>query len=70
MSQRSYLFVKKLVVFGRFRLREWQNRIYHEELLRVDGVNLSGDRIFGVIDGRKKGGGPLRQSSQCQGKIA
>ncbi len=58
-----------LVVFGRFRLREWQNRISHEELLRVDGVYLSGDWIFGVIDGRTKGRGPLRQSLQCQGKI-
>ena len=42
---------EKLVVFWRLRPREWQNRISHEELLRIDGVDFPGDLAFGVFDG-------------------
>ena len=52
LSQKSNLFLKKLIIFERFRLREWQNRVSHEELLRIDGVDLSGDSIFDVVDGK------------------
>ena len=47
----------KLVIFERFRLREWQHRVSHEELLRVDGVNLSGDLVVDLSEIVKKGWG-------------
>ena len=38
------------MIFERFRLREWQNRIAHDELLLVDGVNVSGDFAGDVFE--------------------
>ena len=50
------LFLEKLIIFGRFRLREWQNRLSLEELLHIDGVNLSGDLNFDGFDGKHLSG--------------
>ncbi len=52
LSQNSSLFIKELIIYERFGLREWQNRISHEKLLQIDGVNLSRDLKFDGFDGK------------------
>ena len=52
LSQNSNVFLKQLINFERFGLREWQNRISPEKMLQIDGVDLSGDLQFYGFDGK------------------
>ncbi len=48
--ENRYFERQKLNYFDVFRPQECQNRIYHEELLRIDVVNLSGNLVFDLVE--------------------